>query len=262
MESDEENFRLDAKTDRAVVERQALWAGIQPGMRVADLGCGSGKTTAALNALVQPGGEALGLDISEARIQFASDRYAPEGVKFLNRDIRNPLDDLGVFDFVWIRFVLEYHRSDAFDIVRNLSRILRPGGIACLIDLDHNSMNHFEISERLERTFQSLMEELMVKANFDPFAGRKSYSYLYRLGYEELNVHVGAHHLFFGKLPDVDAYNWMTKIAIASRRINFQFTEYSGGYEEFIEEFKAFFYDPGRFTYTPVVSARGRKPSC
>ncbi len=45
MESDEETLRLDLKTDAKTVEKQALWAGIKPGMRVADLGFGSGKTT-------------------------------------------------------------------------------------------------------------------------------------------------------------------------------------------------------------------------
>ena len=45
MEDDQESVRLDRKTDPATVEKQALWAGLKPGMRVADLGCGAGKTT-------------------------------------------------------------------------------------------------------------------------------------------------------------------------------------------------------------------------
>ena len=71
MESLEESLRLDQKTDPLVVEKQARWAGIQPGMRVADLGCGSGKTTSVLNRLVQPGGEAVGLDFAPNRYEFA-----------------------------------------------------------------------------------------------------------------------------------------------------------------------------------------------
>ncbi|MBW2100511.1 MAG: methyltransferase type 11, partial [Deltaproteobacteria bacterium] len=39
-----------------------------------------------------------------------------------------------------------------------------------------------------------------------------------------------------------------------------RFDEYEGGYEEFFEEFKRFFADPRRFTYTPVISCRGCKP--
>jgi SAM-dependent methyltransferase len=259
MESGEENFRLDAKTDPEVVEKQALWAGISPGMRVADLGCGSGKTTAVLHKLVQSGGTAVGVDVSGSRVQFASDRYSEEGIEFVCRDIRDPLDGLGTFDFVWVRFVLEYHRSNAYDIVRNVSPILNPGGVLCLIDLDHNCMNHFQMPERLEKTIVDLAGALMERANFDPYAGRKFYSYLYKMGFEDIDVHVGAHHLFFGELGEVDAFNWLTKVAITSRKIGFKFHEYKGGYEEFLGEFRHFFFDPGRFTYTPVISVRGRK---
>ena len=38
MESSEETLRLDLKTDGKTIEYQATWAGIKPGMRVADLG--------------------------------------------------------------------------------------------------------------------------------------------------------------------------------------------------------------------------------
>ena len=261
MESEEEVFRLETKTDSAVVEKQALWAGIKSGMRVADMGCGSGKTTAILHKLVQPRGTVVGVDGSERRIEYAREHYGSEGIEFVCKDIRDPFDELGVFDFVWVRFILEYHSSNGFEIVQNISRIVKPGGILCLIDLDHNGLSHFGLSERLERTIFDFTETLEKKANFDPYAGRKSYSYLYKLGYENLDVHVEAHHLIFGKLTDVDAYNWIKKITVASKKVNFEFREYKGRYEEFMEEFMRFFTDPGRFTYTPVISVRGCRPA-
>ena len=64
MESEDEALRLDVKTDARKIKSQALWAGIKRGMRVADLGCGAGKTTFHLNKLVQPEGTTVGVDIS------------------------------------------------------------------------------------------------------------------------------------------------------------------------------------------------------
>ena len=40
MESPDEALRLDLKADSGILQKHAIWAGIKPGMRVADLGCG------------------------------------------------------------------------------------------------------------------------------------------------------------------------------------------------------------------------------
>ena len=129
MEDDQEAVRLDLKTDAAIVEKQALWAGIKPDMRVADLGCGAGKTTFHLNRLVQPEGQAIGVDIAEQRIEYAKTHYSNESIEYVVADIRQPLEDLGHFDFIWVRFVLEYYLEGSFDIVKNITKILKPGGI-------------------------------------------------------------------------------------------------------------------------------------
>jgi ubiquinone/menaquinone biosynthesis C-methylase UbiE len=259
MESDEEVLRLELKTDSARVARQASWAGIRPGMRVADVGCGSGKTTLCLHKLVEPSGETVGIDISAKRIEYARQHYGSDALTFTCRDIRAPLDDLGTFDFAIVRFVLEYHREQSVAIVRNIARILKPGGILCLIDLDHNCLCHFELSTRLEKTIAGVMAALESKSDFDPYAGRKLYSYLYDLGFQDLDAKIAHDHVIFGELQEKDAFNWLKKVE-AARKSGFTFDEYPGGHGEFAAEFMDFFADPRRFTYTPVISCRGRKP--
>ncbi|MFO0753695.1 MAG: methyltransferase domain-containing protein [Thermodesulfovibrionales bacterium] len=262
MESEEEAFRLEAKTDARVVEQQARWGGLLPGMRLADVGCGPGKTTSVLHALVQPGGTAVGVDGSAERIGYARKHFGAAGLEFVQKDILKPLDDLGAFDFVWVRFFLEYYRSNAFELVRNIAERVKPGGILCLIDLDYNCLSHYGLPPRLEKTVVAIVKTLEEKANFDPYMGRKLYSFLYDLGFEEIEVSVAAHHLIYGALREVDAFNWLKKIEIAPKRIRFAFDEYDGGYGEFREEFDRFFSNPRRFTYTPVIACRGRRPAC
>jgi len=260
MESTEETFRLDIKTNIQQVEKQALWAGIKPGMRVADMGCGPGKTTFTLHRLIQPNGKIVGVDFSTDRIDYANMHFRSPGTEYTCRDIRRPLDDLGMFDFIWVRFVLEYYLSNSLDIVKNVSRILKPGGTLCLIDLDHNCLNHYSLSPRLEKTFSNMMKLLENQGDFDPYAGRKLYSYLFDLGYQDIDVNLEAHHLIFGNLNQTDEFNWTKKVQVVSEKSGYQFNEYSGGYTEFFKEFKSFFSDPRRFTYTPVISCRGYKP--
>lgn len=260
MEHGEEAQRLDLKTDRASVHKQALWAGIGPGMRVADIGCGSGKTSHFLHALVQPGGETVGVDASQARIRHAEAHYGGKGIRFACRDFHEDLRDLGAFDFVWMRFALEYHRSRAREIAANLCKILKPGGILFLADLDHNCLNHFGLSARLQDALDGIMHKLEADHDFDPYAGRKLHSYLYDLHLEEIAVEMDHHHLIYGELSDIDRYNWTRKLEVAARNSGYGFDGYPGGYPEFLAEFGAFFAEPRRFTYTPIILCRGVKP--
>ena len=260
MENEEEIKRLEIKTDASDVERQALWAGIKPGMSIADIGCGSGKTTSILHGLVQPGGRAEGIDVSETRIAYAQNHYGSDAVHFRRLDIKRPLTGISGYDFVWVRFFLEYFREDCFDIVQNISSIVKPGGILCLIDLDSNSLNHYPLSDRLKRTLLDIAQHVESEMNFDFFAGSKLYSHLYRLGYESIDVDVRAHHLIKGELRDRDSFNWLKKIEVVTKKLGYDFKEYPGGYDECVQEFMSFFRDPGRFTYTPVIACRGQRP--
>jgi ubiquinone/menaquinone biosynthesis C-methylase UbiE len=260
MEGDEEAIRLDMKTDSQVVEAQAQWAGVRSGMRIADLGCGSGKTSYLLNHMAQPNGETIGVDIAEQRVQFAHSNYIAKGLQFIQMDIRDPLESLGQFDLVWIRFVLEYYRSSSFDIVKNIAKIVKPGGRLCLIDLDHNCLNHYGLSPRIETALVGIMSSLEQKSDFDPLVGRKLYAYLYDLGFQGIDVNLTPHHLIFGDLPEADAFNWTKKVEIAAKYSGYAFEEYENGFDGFFAEFKRNFTDPRRFTYTPVITCHGRKP--
>lgn len=260
MESAEENLRLDLKTDEERLKRQVLWAGLTSGMRVADIGCGSGKTTFFMQQIVAPGGKSLGLDISEPRIDFAREHYSGPGLDFVCRDVFDSLDDLGLFDFVWSRFLLEYHRTRCRDIVDKLAKLVKPGGILCLADLDYNCLTHYGFPERLNKAIEGLIGTVERRANFDPYVGRKLYAFMYDLGFEEIELTLMPHHLIFGKLDEVDAFNWTQKLLVAGKNAGYDFPQYEEGFESFREEFLRCFADPRRFTYTPIICCRGRKP--
>ncbi len=258
MEHEEESYRLDIKTDPKSVQQQALWAGIQPGMRVADLGCGPGKTSYFLNKLVKPDGETVGIDNSEQRIAYAKKKYQDGKLNFELGDIRQDLSLFGKFDFIWMRFVLEFYRSTGFELVKKVISLLNPGGIICLIDLDYNCLTHYGLPRKLSASIQGVIHQLEKKAEFDPFAGRKLYTYLYDLGLADIEVTMAPHHLIYGELKDVDAYNWTKKVEEAGKNSGYRFDDFEGGYNEFFREFKKAFKDPRRFTYTPVIACCGK----
>lgn len=262
MENPDEILRLEIKTDPNEIRRQALWCGFKSGMRVLDAACGPGKTTSILHEMIQPNGEILGLDASKERIQYARTHYGHrQGMHFQVHDLRQPLNEMGNFDLIWVRFILEYFRDDAFDIVKKLAKYLTPGGLLCLLDLDYNCLSHYELPKQMERILVKLITILEEKHNFDPYAGRKLYSYLYDLSYQNIQVEVTPHHLIYGEVHDQDLFNWIKKVEVVSSKELWLFESYPGGHDAFFQDFERFFTDPRRFTYTPLILCKGTKPA-
>jgi len=262
MENDQEAFRLDIKTDPEAVREQALWCGIRPDLRVLDAGCGPGKVTSILYETIQPGGSILGVDYSRERIDHAKKHYSSgkPGIDFGFHDLRGPLENAGLFDLIWVRFVLEYNRTESINIVKNLTACLKPGGRLCLLDLDYNCLSHYELPHEMEEILLQGMAMVEKVHNFDPYAGRKLYSYLYDLGYEDIRMDLRAHHLIYGKTKEPDLFNWTKKLQMASQKASNVFERYPGGHKKFFTDFVRFFNDPRRFTYTPLILCKGMRP--
>jgi hypothetical protein len=96
--------------------------------------------------------------------------------------------------------------------------------------------------------------------NFDAYAGRKLYAHLFDLGFENIEINVTAHHVIYGKIRDVDSYNWTKKIEVIAPRLADLFETYPGGYQGFFMDFRNDFNGPRRFTDTSLIMCKGRKP--
>ncbi|MFC1886159.1 class I SAM-dependent methyltransferase [Thermodesulfobacteriota bacterium] len=261
MENPEEAMRLEIKTDPDEVRQQALFCGLKPGLRVLDAGCGPGKTTFLLNEMIQPGGKILGVDYSKERIEYARTNYgSTPDIEFRLHDLRDPLKGENLFDLIWVRFVLEYNRVERPEIIKNLTDCLKPGGVLCLMDLDHNALNHYGLPEKMETIFFEIMRVGQKKYNFDPYAGRKLYAGLHDLGYEDIKVDVTPHHLIYGEVKKEDLFNWCKKVEVAVELAEAVMECYPGGSAAFTNDFIHFFTDPRRFTYTPLIICIGKKP--
>jgi SAM-dependent methyltransferase len=113
---------------RPVSDRLIAVAAPKPGDRVIDVGCGCGATTIDFAARVSPGGEVLGLDVSEPMLARARERAAQ------NLPIRFERADATVYgfepngaDLVASRFGVMFFADPARSFA-NLRRGLKPGG--------------------------------------------------------------------------------------------------------------------------------------
>ncbi len=261
MDNKDEVKRLDMKTDPLILEKQVLWAGLAPGMAAADMGCGPGKTTWHMNRLVGSEGRVTGVDISQDRIDHARTTYPAPGIRYVRADVRKDLDALGRYDFIFMRFVLEFYKNEAAAIVKNLASLLNPGGILCLVDLDHNCLSHYGLPPELDHAIEGVMACLSEKTGFDPYAGRKLYSHLFDLDFEDIQMEVAGHHLIYGDISESEAFNWGKKLEVAAQNSGYKFEDFKDGFDGFKRASSAFFYNPRRFTYTPVICCRGKRRS-
>ena len=111
-------------------ERAMDRAGIAPGERVIDVGCGCGDTTIALARRVGPTGLVLGVDISAPMLERAAETAraaVAANVRFENADAQTHRLSPGAFDVVYSRFGVMFF-ADPVAAFANLRAALRPGG--------------------------------------------------------------------------------------------------------------------------------------
>lgn len=100
------------------------FAGIQPGQRVLDVGCGTGVMTAAV---ANRDATAVGIDLSEPYLEYARQHRSCPGATFERGDARRLRFADTSFDAAISTLVLDLV-PDADEIVREMRRVTMPGG--------------------------------------------------------------------------------------------------------------------------------------
>lgn len=137
----EELARLKMQATVAIGAEREIWkaAGLKPGMNVLDLACGPGFISCELARAVETG-TVTGVDISEELIFTAQQAKAFEKVQNVSFRTDNiyglDLPD-GAFDFVYARFVFQHLEKPQLAL-QNILRVLKPGGVLCVLDIDDN----------------------------------------------------------------------------------------------------------------------------
>ena len=122
---------------------------LQPGMRALDAGCGTGAALEWLGVAVGPQGLVVGLDLAAAHVTAARARTPPETAVLQANILRPPLA-AGSFDLVWTVNTVN-HLRDPLAAVRQLARLLRPGGRIALGQSSLLPDMYFAWDSRLER---------------------------------------------------------------------------------------------------------------
>ena len=179
----------DSYTGRDIeVEAGFILPHVESGMSLLDCGCGPGAITFGLAEAAAPG-RVVGVDIEPAMVDQATRLAAEigiENVEFMVGDIYDlPFED-GEFDVVFSHSVTE-HLSDPERALRELHRVVKPGGVAGVVKTDWTFPFIVPESEGFSRFFE-LFEGGFNRIGGSLNRGRYLGAYMRAAGFEVIKV--------------------------------------------------------------------------
>lgn len=170
-------LKLDTKAERAGTEAEWILSQLPAAPAILDLGCGRGRLSLALCAR---GATVSGLDINAEYLDIAKERA---GSLCLTVDWRlgdeRKLDIVNEFDAVVSAFTsFGYHTDDENeDVVRRVTRALRPGGLLFLEILNRDAPGMLEDSASVEDVGAGI--RIVKEYTYDWATGKRTITFTY-----------------------------------------------------------------------------------
>lgn len=102
---------------------------VRPGMRVLEIGAGSGYRAAWLSQMVGPSGAVVAIGSSRPLVEFAAKRYARPNIAFEVGSAQTLAGEIeGSFDLVFVSGVVDLG-EESLRLLSELWRVLRTGGV-------------------------------------------------------------------------------------------------------------------------------------
>ena len=161
-------------------------------MTLLDVGCGPGTVTVDLaERLTQ--GSVVGVDASDDVLESARGLADAHGTKNISFEHANayelPFED-DSFDVVFAHQLLQ-HLSDPVAALREMRRVVKPGGFVAVRDADYEAMTWYPESAELTE-WNMLYHEVTHTYGFEPDAGRRLASWVRDAGFDPATIEPGA----------------------------------------------------------------------
>ena len=183
---------VQARLFEPFTRRMLQSAGLEPGMRVLDVGSGSGDVAFLAAEFVGPQGEVIGVDRAPAAVSTATERAqaaGPQNVTFQAGDVAQ-MAFAEPFDAVIGRLVLLY-QPDPAEILARLAGLLRPGGIIAFQEFDMGAARSFPTAPLLEQCL-SWIRAAFEHTGADIAMGLKLFSTFVAAGLPQPNMSLDA----------------------------------------------------------------------
>jgi ubiquinone/menaquinone biosynthesis C-methylase UbiE len=174
-------------------------AGVGPGMRCLDVGCGGGEVTFDIATIVGKTGSVVGLDMDGVKLALARDVAKQRGlsqVEFCRADVMTWTEP-EAFDVVYARTLLQ-HVSDPVDMLSRMWAGVRRGGVLIAEDTDFERAFCEPPNDGFDFFIRNYVA-LLVKRGGDANVGRRLFGYVRSLGASDVNLSATLHPFSFGE---------------------------------------------------------------
>lgn len=165
---------------------------LRPGQSLLDVGCGPGTITTDLAAVVAPG-RVVGIDVAQAVIDEA-EAHAGElpldNVRFAVGNVYALAADDASYDVVHAHQVLQ-HLSDPIAALREMRRVLVPGGLLAVRDADYGGFVWAPGDPVLDRWLQ-LYHDITRRNGAQADAGRWLRTWVAAAGFVDIEMSASA----------------------------------------------------------------------
>lgn len=219
VDAEIQRLLLQGRLHNDFTEHVLRLAGLRPGMRVLDVGCGPGDVSIIAARLVGPDGAVLGVDAAADVIELARTRAKDHGLETVSFEA-TAIDDISLtepVDAVVGRLIL-MHLPDPVAALRRLASMVRPGGLVAFCESDVNGAYNVG-GLPLFAAMKATVAEAFKAAGLDPCFGAKLPTLFRRAGLRAPRLALGAP---LGGADDTDiatyvAETWRSIFPLAER---------------------------------------------
>jgi len=174
---------------------------LKSGMRLLDCGCGVGSITADLAEIVAPG-QVVGIDRDASQLEIARNLATEKGITNVTFEVGD-VYDLGYpdasFDAVLAHTIL-FHLSDRLRALREMRRVLTPGGLIAVSDDDYSTFVCSPPDSSVQQVLD-LLAKYVIRNGGNPYYSRHLRGLLQEAGFAETEGHAVAAD-YYGTLAE------------------------------------------------------------
>lgn len=160
---------------------------LKEGMRVLDVGCGTGAISKGIAALVGPSGHVVGIDHTEAFISSGRETYKHVSNLELHHADLFTFEPEEKFDLIVSARVLQW-LSNPKVALQKLKSLLKPGGQLSILDYNHEALEWQPEPPQSMRTFYQIFLKWRADAGMNNHIAEDLAEYMQEAGFHSIEV--------------------------------------------------------------------------